>query len=469
MKKICSLEDLQNMELETYEAVDKSTFRNYSKSISVTIGYLLGVKAEYLDTISESKVDFKELKIKLDKNENARAIRHLNNLRSNLILYFKTVSRTIRISSSNYTPIYQIDYLSDDFEALEELDINISTGKSDITEYLKKINNEIAKKVDGIRPLFPDWINFKYIRNMFIMPSDIENESKKYQSKQNCYPFKRYFNWKNPGEYGNILTTDLKLLDIIYKDFGSEFEDINKVMDASDSVKNNINEFIKNGNKVQIFIDGENVDPYRFAATIDSLKDFEIDKINKIVVYYDKMFSSRAWEMLKHFSCGVEVETIAVERIKENKSLVDHKLATGVSKAYYKDGVDSIILASSDSDFWSVIEDVEANYLVLVESDKCSRDFKEVLRNHNIFYCYLDKFMTPENNMFFKAVFRKELEKAIYKDFKLDNAKKLLNTAITQSRANISDMEYENLYNRYIKSLKLNVDNNGNFQIIIPE
>ena len=87
---------------------------------------------------------------------------------------------------------------------------------------------------------------------------------------------------------------------------------------------------------------------------------------------------------------NVEVETIAVERIKEDKSLVDHKLVAGVSKAVYKDEVDSIILASSDSDFWSVIEDVDANYLVLLEKTKCGSDFKSLLWNNNIFYCYLD-------------------------------------------------------------------------------
>ena len=81
---------------------------------------------------------------------------------------------------------------------------------------------------------------------------------------------------------------------------------------------------------------------------------------------------------------NVEVETIAVERIKEDKSLVDHKLVAGVSKAVYKDEVDSIILASSDSDFWSVIEDVDANYLVLLEKTKCGSDFKSLLWNNNI-------------------------------------------------------------------------------------
>lgn len=37
--------------------------------------------------------------------------------------------------------------------------------------------------------------------------------------------------------------------------------------------------------------------------------------------------------------------------------------------------MDSIILASSDSDFWSVIEDVDANYFILLEKTKYGSDF----------------------------------------------------------------------------------------------
>ena len=79
--------------------------------------------------------------------------------------------------------------------------------------------------------------------------------------------------------------------------------------------------------------------------------------------------------------------------------------------------MDSIILASSDSDFWSVIEDVDANYFVLLEKTKYGSDFKSLLWNNNIFYCYLDKFMTPEKDKFFDTVFKKELEKVIANSF----------------------------------------------------
>lgn len=471
MDKIISLEDLKNVDFQELDdaPADKSAFRNYSKSIAFAVGYLLGVREDFLATIIDNEVLYQELYAELSKNENALIIRSLNNLRSNIILHFKHISRTIRISSGDYQPIYLIDCLKDDFQILKNHDADITTGRSDINEYLIKINGEINKRIDRTQPLFPYWLNFKYIRAMFIMKSNIEAECKKFQAHQNCYPYKRYFNWESPEECGNILLTDAKLLDIIYKNNGDYFEDLNKVIDASDNVKYTINEFIKNGEKVQIFVDGENIDPYCFAAMIDSLKDYEIEKIDKIVVYYDALFSSRAWEMLKHFTCGIEVEPIAVERIKEDKSLVDHKLTAGVSKACYKDGVDSIILASSDSDFWSVIEDVEAKYLVLVEREGFGKDFKEMLRKHDIFYCYIDKFMTPSDNKFFRTVFCNELKKAISKSFQMDSAANLLETAISQSRAHISQAESDGLYKKYISGLKLDIDDAGNFQITIPE
>lgn len=54
----------------------------------------------------------------------------------------------------------------------------------------------------------------------------------------------------------------------------------------------------------------------------------------KVVVYYDELNSSKAWLQLKFFTYNVEVDPIAVERIKEDKSLVDHKLLPVFQKQY---------------------------------------------------------------------------------------------------------------------------------------
>lgn len=468
---ITDLQDLKGFipDENTGELIDKSTFRNYSTDVAFTIGYLLGVREEYLEKIPQEESKYNKLRDKLDGNENARAIRVLNNIRSNLMLLFKKVSNTIRVTSADFKPLYMMDEFKDDFKALRRLNIEIATGRSDINEYLEIINNEILKRINNIKNLFPDWVEFKHIRYMFQMPSNIKPESEKFQSHQDSYPFKRYFYWENPRPEGNILYSDEKILTIIYENNGDFFRDISKVKDASDNVKQNISDFISRGERTQIFIDGENVDPYRFAAAMDSLKDHEIDKIDKITVYYDNTYSNRAWTMLKHFTYDVEVEAIGVDRIKEDKSLVDHKLVAGVSKAVYKEGIDSVIIASSDSDFWSVIEDVEADYLVMVEKDKCGHNFRDVLKENNVFYCYLDTFMTPEDNSFFKLVFKKELENIISASFALGDAHNLLDDVILSCRAELSDAEKESMYNKYIKGLTLTVNKEGIFEIKIPE
>ena len=472
MTRAICMEDLKDLmieeNIELPETEDRSAYRNYSKNIALTVGFLLGVSDESLMKRLENSEEYLPIKEALEKNEDAVAIRHLNNIRSNLILHFKEVSLNLRNMNATFTPLDRMDLFKDDFRVLNRMSIYIITGKPDINEYLKRINNEIIRRIDKIEKLFPDWVRFKHIRTMFIMPNNIEEESKKFQVYQSLYPFRRYFYWREPFDCGYILSTDRDLLTVIYRNGNEIFTDGDRVCDASDNVKNNINEFINSASKIQVFIDGENADPYRFASAIESLKDHEIEKINKIVVYYDSEHTTKAWTMLKHFTYGVEVETVPVERIVENKSLVDHRLVMGVSKAIYKEDVDSIILVSSDSDFWSVIDASEdVRYLVMVESEKCGHEFKNLLRDKDVFYCYLDKFITPDDDKFFKIVFKHELEKIISDNFSLGNARALLSSVLHSCRAGVSKAEEDMLFEKYIKTLSLRINADGNFVLEI--
>ena len=472
MTRAICMEDLKDLMIEENidlpETEDRSAYRNYSKNIALTVGFLLGVSDESLMKRLEISEEYLPIKEALEKNEDAVAIRHLNNIRSNLILHFKEVSLNLRNMNATFTPLDRMDLFKDDFKVLNRMSIYIITGKPDINEYLKRINNEIIRRIDKTEKLFPDWVRFRHIRTMFIMPNNIEEESKKFQAYQSLYPFQRYFYWREPFDCGYILSTDRDLLTVIYRNGNEIFTDGDRVCDASDNVKNNINEFINSASKIQVFIDGENADPYRFASAIESLKDHEIEKINKIVVYYDSEHTTKAWTMLKHFTYGVEVETVPVERIVENKSLVDHRLVMGVSKAIYKEDVDSIILVSSDSDFWSVIDASEdVRYLVMVESEKCGHEFKNLLRDKDVFYCYLDKFITPDDDKFFKIVFKHELEKIISDNFSLGNARELLSSVLHSCRAGVSKAEEDMLFEKYIKTLSLRINADGNFVLEI--
>lgn len=98
-------------------------------------------------------------------------------------------------------------------------------------------------------------------------------------------------------------------------------------------------QFVEKGSRNQPFsnfVDGENCDPYRLAAMFDSLNGYKIQKIDKVVVYYDELNSSKAWLQLKFFTYNVEVGTVVVERIKEDKSLVDYKLLPVFQKQYIR-------------------------------------------------------------------------------------------------------------------------------------
>lgn len=468
MAKAFSLAELKEIvteeHIETPVISDKSGYRKYSKDIALTVGFLLGISEEALMKRLEFPEEFIPIKEKLSKDNDAVAIRHLNNIRSNLMLHFKDVSRNLRNLNATFIPLYEMEWFKEDFKVLNRLSIFIITGKPDINEYLKRINNEIVKRIDKMERYFPEWVRFKHIRTMFTMPSNVEEEGKKFQLNQSIYPFQRYFYWRDPIDSGYILSTDRDLLSVIYRSGYETFTDNDRVCDASDNVKNNINEFINNATKIQVFIDGENADPYRFAAAIESLKNHEIEKINKIVVFYDSEHTTKAWTMLKHFTYGIEVEAIPVERIMEKKSLVDHRLVFGVSKAIYRDGVDSIILVSSDSDFWSVIDaSEEAKYLVMVESEKCGHEFKNLLRDKDVFYCYLDKFMTPSEDKFFNIVFKSELDKILKERFYLGNARELLSDVLTSCRAEASKAEEDMLFEKYIKSLTIKINVDGDF------
>lgn len=482
MRDTISLEDLKNIVEEAPQEEEEqaaaapaelSTFRRYSKTIAITISYLLGVSDEAALKRVEDPQEYMEIKEKTERDEDARIIHHLNNIRSNLMLNFKNVSRALRDITADYKPLYRLDLFKDDFSALKKIDENvfnkIVNGRWDINEHLKNINDEISKRIDKLAYLFPEWVNFKNIRSLFIMPKPIADEAKRFQYNQRMYPFQRYLYWKEPEECGYILSADISILKLAYNNNGETFEDYGKVADASDMTKTSIGEFISGGTKIQIFVDGENADPYKFVSAIYSLANYEVDMIDKITVYYDETFTTKAWAHIDRF-IDIPVEAVAVERISESKSLVDHMLVAGVSRAVYEGKADRIILVSSDSDFWSVIKFVSsARFLVMVESNKCGQSFKNILRSNNVFYCHLDKFKTVEDNVFLKYELRHEIEREIAERFSLGSAREIFNAAVRQSRAEISETEQEVFFKDFLKKLKLVVDADGNFKIEVEK
>ena len=160
------------------------------------------------------------------------------------------------------------------------------------------------------------------------------------------------------------------------------------------------------------------------------------------------------------------MEHIEIERIKESKSLVDMRLATGVCREFFQNKVESFVLVSSDSDYWALISSLpEARFLVLVEHEKCGPDIKEALVSSGIFYCYLDEFYTGSGNKDLKiSALLREMYHYLDQAVQL-NINDMMNTALRNARVDLSPAERNQFYDKYIRNMQLVVDVDGNVSI----
>ena len=349
------------------EQIKTEDYQQDQTRLCTMIAFLIGVDWQKCRFYYENDTALHE---ELQANKECVIIRSFCRIRTNLILNFSETENEMRY---NLTNIDRQERFREDVKTLSKNGVDIIKVNYHVNQYLADLNKLIAQRINNVKSIFPDWIRWDYIRPLFIMPKgqnekDIINESKYFIANKSFYPYQMYINWI-PVEEGNILINDKKFVKVLYSQHGDVFTDMTKVKDASETVKKNIYEFIDDSKTIQLVVDCENSDPFKLASVLKQLDKTEIHKIQKIVLY-DDIHTTNAWRYLKAVT-GIPVEHIVVERIKYDKSLVDIKIAMGISKAFYQDKVTAFILLSSDSDFWGVISSLpDADFLVMVEEGK---------------------------------------------------------------------------------------------------
>ena len=99
-------------------------------------------------------------------------------------------------------------------------------------------------------------------------------------------------------------------------------------------------------------------------------------------------------------------------------------MSVGICESHFKDNVDSFIVVSSDSDFWGTISSLpDANFMVVYENEKSSDKAINVMESNNVVSCCLD------------------------------------------SRIVANEEERNAFYNKYLKNVKVSVDNEGNLSL----
>ena len=397
-----------------------------TKEVVTTIAYMIGVR---MSALTASYGECAELIDKLKAGRDATAIRYLCKLRTVLMQKFKKTDDLIRFELKNLHNIEWYDH-------------------------------------DNIKQL-----NWEYIRDLFFVPKYNKNgvmkqEFTKYMANIEHYPFQMYIHWQ-PADVGSVVYSDRKFLKIIYGQHNDSFTDYTKYRDADDETRNNIYEFIDSSEKTAIAVDCENSNPFKLYSVLKGLNQDELAKIEKITLYDDPN-TTAGWDWLSKFT-QIPVEHIEIDRVTDRKSLVDLRMTASVVTDFYRDGITSFIIVSSDSDFWGLIESLpKAKFLVMYEYEKCGTAIKNALAQHGIYYCAIDDFCTAGTEDMKRAVLFAELEKHL-PSLVGENPLDLTHKIYEATRVTATMKEMENFCNRYVKTLRLKVNSEGKFEIEIQK
>ena len=444
---------------ETYDIVSK-------------VGYLVGVGKKFFEmgetTLQLSTFD------ELQKIQPARIIRNLCLLRTSLELNYKRIKEEMKYDFKRLDTL-SIGLLSEDcLTQLQNERLRIVEVNSSPNDYIIKTNKLICDRIANCKDLFPEWLNWDYLRKIFIMPKGTKKEgimsaADKYYSNKKLYPYGVYINWHFSCDVGNILYNDDKFVTLLYEANHDTFTDTSKVKNVSSATKKEIDTFLAQSQKSIIVVDCENSDPFKLYAVLNNLnKKLLLNKINKIILCDDRN-ASTAWSILEKFT-AIIVEHEYIDRLKSEKSLVDHKLIAKTSKEVYKNDVDSVILFSSDSDYWAMITELkkDAKFHIMLEREKCSHEIKITLEKAGVTYSYIDEFCTGNSYEIKSSAIMKEAKHRLESLCSI-NLNTLLQDVLKATYAKLKDGERKLFYNTLVKKLDVKVSENGDLHLTLKD
>lgn len=454
--------------IEKEQPESLTTYKGAKYDIVSKVAYLIGVPRKIFENghPSPSLEIFEEL----EKDKASRIVRNLCIIRWMICVNYHKICESMKYSHRNIANMPEL-VSSECFTALQSDGVHLVTKPAKPESYVLQINTILSDRINNCKSLFPDWINWEYLRKLFMMKKGMKLSGIKlaagiYRANRMLYPYQVYINWTPRNGIGNILYNDSKFIQCLYDWNNNEFKDYNKVTDASDFTKGNIYDFIKDAGTIDIIVDCENADPFKFCAMMKSLEREYTNKIRSIILY-DDIHTSSVWKMIDAFT-SVPVERINVTRLKEDKSLVDIRMAMRMSREHYKNNVDSFIMVSSDSDFWGVIEELpEAWFLVAAERDKCGSTFKDALAEAEIFCCYMDDFYSGNIDTIKQDALLEEMNDYIHSMLHI-NINDAFAYAVDKTRLNdLSAEEKIQLFKKCTKNQDVVIDESGNITITL--
>ena len=466
------------------EAPAKSYTDYYNAKYDIVsrVAYLLGVEKRHFENEHEPpKLEIYDV---LEQNKSARIVRELCRIRTALEQNYSKIRHEFYFNMKNLGTLPEL-IPSDAVQRLAQDGISLQKGKPDVNQYIIAINRELSNRIGNCKPVFPEWLNWEYIRPLFLMPNGMKLEGLKaagneYNRDRNRYPYQCYMNWTGASD-GNILYCDEKFVRLLYEAHEDQFNDWSLVKDAGDIVLDSIASFIDGSERAIVVVDCENSDPIRLAAALSSLSKNDLSKIKKVLLF-DSDYTTTGWQVLSSTKEGgtaswgilstvaaFPIERVTVPRLNERKSQVDMTLAARTCKEVYTNGVDSVMLVSSDSDYWALIQTLaDVKFLVMVEREKCGRDIKQALEERGIHYCHLDDFYTGASYAIKTTALVRHIQDRLDSEVQL-NAQELLDDAVHSTWVRMTEKERELFYDRYLRKMRVEIAQDGQIRLVLGE
>ena len=338
---------------------------------------------------------------RLEQMPDARIVRNLCQLRTAIEKNFSVIWGWLRdnigITLGNIPDPTLVP--GECLQVLKEEGVSISWPGLDLQHILLKLDNELQEHIGGCQSIFPEYLNWGYLKGLFFISearSDRDKIEKNNQFAHDVYygnrlrfPFGCYINWRPADGEGNLLRDDGKFLRLLYERNNDCFNDWGK-LSRRDNV---LEEFLRSAVQPPvIFVDCENVSR-NHEKVIGLLCRIErcglTDRVQRVVLFDDKN-TWPDWDRLQHYT-ALPVEYREVPRIKSDKSRVDLSLMLSVSRWALTRDLDSAIIVSSDSDYASLIEHFpETRFCVMLEHDGCGQDYFDFLEERHIPFSYID-------------------------------------------------------------------------------
>lgn len=438
-------------------------YRNTNTFEIVTkVGFLLGVPDKYL--LADGSLYDHDIYNEMAANRSSRIIRNLCSLRAIIERRFKDIRVEMTTNYKGLTQIPDIiptQLMNDLFKDSVHLK---TTNVTKLVDVIVDINRLINDRINNCRSFFPAWVNWEYIKQLFIMPDGLSSngakkEADKYYQARERYPYGVYMNWPAKEDVGNVLSSDAKFLYNLYEWNNDTFTERSRVKKLDHTVKQSISAFLKDSTNAILVVDCENSDPYRLCGVLEKMDKLDPDsKLKKIVLFNDSHASS-AWDMLSQYT-DIPIEDHMLSRVLSNKSRVDMSLGVYVCKERYKSGIDSFLIASSDSDYFSMVEHIDdARFLVLPVHGKVSDSFLDALAGTNTKYCFMDNISSVVYDKIRKAALIREVSKWLNSAvaFSLTD---ITDTALSNLRMELTDAEKKQFMTDMMNSLTFVIDKN---------